>query len=347
MHLNCYYKQERPANTCTCVIRTKVFNTHNPKLMKLFSPAVLALFTLLFAYSACTEDDTDSSSTTGSVRFEITDAPIDDASVSAVFVTVTDIQVDGQSLQGFNKTTVNVLALQNGNTELLGNTDLEVGSYSDVTLVLDFEVDANGNSPGCYIQETGGTVKHKLESTSNELSLAADVLVEANQQATFVMDFDLRKTVTREDNQGDNYEFVSQSELEAGIRIVAESRTGVIAGSASDMISNSDKIVVYAYKRGEYNQNTEVSGQGQSNVEFANAVSSAQVDANGNYSIHFLEEGDYELNFLSYRENSAGEMELNGSLSVDVVGSLNLGAINVSAQSSTSVDVIVTGILPL
>lgn len=316
--------------------------------MKNHLTAALILLILLSGFIACDDDDsTDSTSLNGTARFEITDAPIDDASVSAVFVTVTDVQVDGQSIEGFNTTTVDVLALQNGNTDLLASTELEAGSYSNVTLTLDFDTDANGNSPGCYVEENGGAIKHKLESTSNELTLAADVFIEASQQVTFVMDFDLRKTVQREDNQGDDYEFVSQSELEAGIRVVAESETGVISGTFSDMLSNSDKVVVYAYKTGEYNQSVETSGQGRSNIEFANAVSSAQIDANGNYSLHFLEEGEYELHYFSFEENSSGETELSASLTVDVIGSLNLNAINLSAQSTTSVNVVVTGFLPI
>ena len=161
------------------------------------------------------------------------------------------------------------------------------------------------------------------------------------------MDFDLRKCIKREDNQGDNFEFVTTSELESGIRIVNKNNTGVIRGTCDDNISNSDKIVVYAYKRGAYNRNNEVSGQGSSSVEFANAESSAQVDANGSYQLHFLKEGDYEIVYCSYEENTNGEMELQGTLQVSLIGSLNLGSISVDAQSTTTLDVAVTGLLPI
>jgi len=311
----------------------------NSMLASAFLVSLLSLF-------ACTEDD-NTNSVQGTARFELTDAPIDDADVSAVFVTVADVKIDGQSIEGFNKTTVDVLSLQNGATELLGTAQLEAGSYNNVSLVLDFESDVNGTAPGCYVEEAGGNVKHKLESASNELTLAANVVVEANQQATFVMDFDLRKTIKREDNQGGNYDFVSRSEMESGIRVVSKTETGIIRGSCRDNTSNSDKIVVYAYKAGTYNRSSEVSGQGASSIEFANAASSAQVDANGNFQLHFLEEGDYEVVFCSYEENASGEMELQGTLLLDLAGSLNLSAISVGAQSTVDVDVSVTGILEL
>jgi hypothetical protein len=40
-------------------------------------------------------------------------------------------------------------------------------------------------------------------------------------------------------------------------------------------------------------------------------------------------------------------MELKGTLLTDVTGGLNLSAINVSASSSVTVDVLISGVLPL
>jgi hypothetical protein len=47
----------------------------------------------------------------------------------------------------------------------------------------------------------------------------------------------------------------------------------------------------------------------RSNIEFSNAISSSSLDANGNFELHFLEEGDYQINYCSYEENSTIEIE--------------------------------------
>jgi len=307
---------------------------------------LLTVFAIVFLLISCGEDDS-SSDLNGSARFEITDAPIDDASVKSVFVTVAEIKADGKTISGFNKTTIDVLAFQNGDTKLLADTKLEAKSYSELTLVLDFENDENGNSPGCYVEEEDGNTKHPLTSSSNELTVQADFDISATVDANIVVDFDLRKCVQREDNGNDNYEFVSKTELQSGIRVVNRNEAGVVKGNCNDSVSDSDKIVVYAYKKGSFNRDTEVSGQGQSNIEFANAESSANVDVNGNFQMHFLEQGQYELVYCSYKENSNNEMELTGTLQVNVLGNLDLSSIAVGASLSVDVSVVVTGMIPL
>jgi hypothetical protein len=311
--------------------------------------SILLIFMgVLTAFYSCQKDDgSGNNESKGSVKFEITDAPIDDANVQGAFVTIAEIKVDGQSVEGFNKTTIDLLAYQNGDTKLLTNSDLEAKSYSNVTLVLDFDTDADGNTPGCYVAEQSGNVKHKLTATSNEVKVNHDFVVEAEGQSNFVMDFDLRKCIKKEQNSADKYEFVSKSELESGIRIVSKNEVGVIKGNCNEGITSSDKVVVYAYKKGEYERSTEVQGQGESNIEFSKAESSSSVDADGDFELHFLESGEYELVYCSYDENSSGEMELKGTLILDVIGSINLGAVSVGASASVTVNVLATGILPI
>ncbi|MCU0325544.1 MAG: DUF4382 domain-containing protein, partial [Spirosomaceae bacterium] len=65
----------------------------------------------------------------GDVRIGITDAPIDDSSVSAAFVTITEIRFDGKVYDAFKgPKTVNLLALQNGNSLNLGDGKFQTGS---------------------------------------------------------------------------------------------------------------------------------------------------------------------------------------------------------------------------
>src|SRR4051812_16279497 len=82
---------------------------------------------------SCSDDE---SMGKGDVDFEITDAPVDDASIKGVFVTVSDIKVDGQSISGFTKQTIDLKAYQEGKTTLLGTSQLNAKTYSTITLVL-------------------------------------------------------------------------------------------------------------------------------------------------------------------------------------------------------------------
>lgn len=71
-------------------------------------PLIFLSFTVLL--TAC--DNGLRPGNNGELQLDITDAPIDTAEVSAVFVTVADVQVDGEGYAGFEgKQTVNLLAL--------------------------------------------------------------------------------------------------------------------------------------------------------------------------------------------------------------------------------------------
>jgi hypothetical protein len=315
------------------------------KIMRNISAFIL--FATLF--SACNKDDNGAidENKMGSVKFEITDAPIDNSSVKAAFITITDIKLDGQSVEAFSKTTIDLMAYQNGNTKTLFDSEFDAQSYSKIELVLDFETDEYGNSPGCYIEEFSST-KHKLTSESNVLKLYDEILVEPNSKAEFVIDFDLRKCIKNQENSNDDkFDFVSVTELESSLRVVSKSNTGVITGNLTNTVTNSDRIVVYAYEKGTYNEEYEVIEQGASNVEFSNAISSSTIDAQGNYEIHFLHEGDYELHYFSYEENEQSEYKIQGALLIDVTSTIDISSVSVGASETTNVNVSVVGLLPI
>lgn len=269
--------------------------------------------------TAC--DDSSDPRGKGDVEFEITDAPSDDAAVKGVFVTVADIKVDGRSLSGFAKQTIDLKAYQEGNTKLLATGEqLDAKSYNKLTLVLDLETDATGNTPGCYVL-TEDDVKYKLKTTANgltEVTINKDWRVMANTTSKIVMDFDLRKSITYSDDQAVRYSFVSDDKLAAAIRLAARENTGTIKGSYQAEGSDADKIIVYAYKKGTFNAATETEPQGDNNLLFANAVASAEVK-NGLtgrvFTLAFLEEGEYELHFAAHTQDTSGRMTFNALLS--------------------------------
>ena len=304
----------------------------------------LALIALVGMMSCSKNDDAAMEGESYNTSFEVTDAPIDNAEVEAVFVTITNVSVDGKSLEGFNATTVNLAALVNGKTETLGNLDLQAKSYSSIVFELDFDKDVNGDAPGCYVEKANGE-KDALVASSNKITINDTFEVLANATNVIVIDFDLRKTIKEEkDGLSSDFNFVTMAELTAGIRTVNAELTGKISGSANDANNTSDKIIVYAYEKGTFNADVETRGKGESEVTFANAVTSAEVKGlSGSYSLDFLEEGEYELIFASYKEDDNSEFYFNALLNVESTTGLNLGAIEVSSALQISANVTVTG----
>ena len=312
-----------------------------------FSKIILSALLALGFFTAC-EDDTDDPNLRGTVRFEITDAPSDDADIEAVFVTVTGVRVDGE-LTTTTKTTFDLAALQNGATKALGEVQLDARTYTELELVLDYETDANGNVPGCYVETTDGA-KHDLEAGTTFIATSAgDFQVNEGDQTDVVIDFDLRKAIRRNDpNAQDRYDFVTTAELNAALRFVEKEEAGQVEGNCNDNGFGGDKIIVYAYERGRFDQDTEVSAQGSSDVRFAGAVTSAEVAASGNYELNFLAPGDYELHYFGYSDtDNDGKFELTSKLEVNTLLGLDLLGFNLTAGASVTADVTVTGIIPL
>lgn len=311
------------------------------------------LLSLPFIFTQCKDDD--SNSPNGSVRFEITDGPIDDTNVKGAFVTVTAIKLDGEEISGFTKQTIDLMAYQNGNTKLLATADVDAESYDEVTLVLDFAADADGNSPGAYVM-TEDNVKHSLQASSNttsEIELnTADFEVEEGATTTIVLDFDLRKAIRHEDapQASDEYDFVTNAELENAVRVVAKSESGKVSGQVNDNLNMAgDKIIVYAYAKGTFNKETELEGQGTSEIQFSHAVASATTDSQGNYTLAFLQDGDYEIHVFGYEDtDNDGELEIKGELQLNLLGNLGLDLNNLSvdAGANVSLSMNVIGILP-
>lgn len=309
--------------------------------------AGIVLTTLFVATSCSNDEDADMPSESYNTNFKITDAPIDNADVEAVVVTITDVRVDGTSLEGFSATTIDLSALVDGQTETLGNLDLEAGSYSNIELVLDYDSDVNGNAPGCYVEMANGT-KDELEASANSININDSFEVLAQASNDIVIDFDLRKTIVESEGTAESdFNFVTMAELSAGIRTVNEEVTGTISGTANDAENTSEKIVVYAYEEGTFNAEAETQGSGSSNVTFANAVTSAEVSGVGNsYSLNFLKEGEYELVFVGYNDNDDdGEFEASALLEAESTTGLNLGSISVTSALQISANVTITGVI--
>ncbi|SDS52884.1 DUF4382 domain-containing protein [Gramella sp. MAR_2010_147] len=306
----------------------------------------LGLLLGLILFVSCSEDDgmeeTNTGGETNAAAVYITDSPIDESNVDAVFITVSEVKVNGKAIEGFNETTLEISSLTQGRTELLGELALKAGTTSDISLVLS-ETDASGNGPGNYVVTSGG---EKIEiGSALEINVNDQVEIIENMQNEVVLDFDLRKSLK---SDGDSYSFVSESQLESNIRAVNSMNTGIVTGSVNNTSeANGDVVVAYAYLEGAFEESeTNMNGEG---VNFSNAVSSSVVsDPNGEFEIHFLEEGDYELHFASYSdEDSDGKLEFTSMVEANTASNIDLSGFTVGANSEVNLQISFTGLLGL
>lgn len=309
------------------------------------------MITAVLILGACEDDEQPVGK--GEAAFEITDAPVDDANVKGVFVTVTDVKVNGHSMEGFSKQTIDLKAYSEGKTKLLGSGEFDARTYDDLVLVLDLDQDAAGNSPGCYVLDYDNA-KHKLETSA---SGTADIEIEKSWSVTkdaktnIVLDFDLRKAL-RYTDEPSGYSFVGDNNLAAAVKVVTKSNSGTIVGTYEENTdSNADKIIVYAYKKGTFDAETETTAQGDDDLLFAHAAGSAEVKGGltgaNEFKLAFLEEGDYELHFVGYTHDASTgryhfQSQLQSETSVDgSVGEL----VTVRSGLTINISTVITGIL--
>lgn len=321
------------------------------KLQMLFlSILVLALLSCSDSLADPSGNENDPNKKTGKLNIEITDAPIDNAEVKSCFVTISEIRVDGQKLSGFQKTTVDILAYQNGSTKALGEYDLEAKSYSNISLVLDYSADASGKQPGCYIEKTDGTIQ-AMSSSSTEIILSKSLEVkEASQaQSSYVLDMDLRKCIkgTSQSNGITQYNLVSAAELSNYIRVSDKSKAGTVKGNCGNLDA-STTVVAYVYTKGSFDKNIELSQQGEGKILFKNAVSSSKCTTKGDFQLHFLNEGDYEIFFASYDKDAKGNVSFKGLFSIGGLLNQLAGAeVKVNASTTSTLNISLSGLLTI
>lgn len=305
---------------------------------------LLSLF-LVFACSSSDDGLNNENNSEYKTTVLITDAPVDNPEVQAVFITIADVKVNGKSLEGFQKTSLEISSLTNGNTKLLGEVDLESGTTSSINLVLDNTSAASGGGTGNYVLTTSGE-KKALASSSLDIFLNDQAEIEAADTNELVLDFDLRKAIVID--QDGNYSFVNATKLAGSIRAVNTSNAGTIKGTVSNIGDASDgKVVAFAYKKGTFSNNETQATQGE--AYFSNAVTSSVVSSsNGQFELHFIESGDYEIHFASFSDSdNNGKLSFDGKLSATSATDLNLLNLSVNANSEVSIEVIVSGFLGL
>lgn len=257
------------------------------KIYKAMSIGAAAL--LIGLLSGCGGGGTsESSSATGTVALSLTDAPVDNEAISAVYVTFDSLQyqyADGNdSWQDVNLTEsriVNLLALQDGNTTLLNQVDLPAGEIAQVRFMIDTEK--------CYVvvDEQNKTLEVPSGDQTGYKAVGG-FTIPAGGTVNVTADFDLRKSLTITGK--DRYI------LKPTIKIVDNSEVGEINGTVT-VDTNGSTAVIYAYEDGTWDSN-----ETNATNNFRHAVSSTKV-SNGDYILPWLSAGVYDLVVASYDVN--------------------------------------------
>lgn len=314
----------------------------------LFTTFILLVTTLLIR---CSDNDDVFDEETGEISIKITDAPSDDPNIQGTFITVSDVKLDGESAKGFTKQTIDISAYRQGEAKLLIADEIKAKSYSSIALVFDYESDDSGNSPGCYVL-TEDNQKHDLAAQSqsqSEITFTGEFVVDTNQVGSFVVDFDMRKAITRDTvntTTNTDYKFVTSAEMQNALRIVNEKNSGEVNGNVSGTLGADNEMYVYIYRKGEFNTSTETQGQGSSNILFANAVTSAKVNSDGSYNLSFLQEGEYEIHMAAYSTGNEQMSEFDGMLNTkSIISGILLNDITVAADTKVTVDINILGLI--
>ncbi|WP_186755635.1 DUF4382 domain-containing protein [Echinicola salinicaeni] len=300
------------------------------KSLKLFT----LLFAVVFGLAACSQDDDMDGE--GTVSLSITDAPIDEAGVSAVFVTITGIeyQMSGGSWEAFEEfegpVTINLLDLQNGASELLGDFNAGAGTYTGLRFLLDAAVQNQNeiSNPGCYItfEEAEDQPLFVPSGGQSGYKAIGDFTVPVNGTVGITADFDLRKSVTKAGASGKYL-------LNPTIRVIVNDQAGEIQGQIENRVEGATYIV-YAYEAGTYTEE-EAAAPAEGENRFPNAVTSTSVDAEGNYVLAFLAPTEYEIVVVEVTaegENVVKEQEsgvkVSSNTSLELNFSLDLGLLD-------------------
>jgi hypothetical protein len=294
-------------------------------MKKLFLPLFAVLLLMM---SACNKN-TDSGTSTGTMKLYMADGPMEDTNVAAVYITVEKISVNvnntWQDLAGFKgPEKFNLFDLHDSNNVFLGQSVLPAGSYSEIRFILDApdENSSPQSNPACFIlNKDGSEIPLFVPSgSSSGFKAKGDFDVPANGTVTLLSDFDLRKSIVSSGNSG-------KTILKPVIRLQAVNQAGSVAGTFSDS-GVYHSFVVYAYPTGSYTD-AQSANPATGALRFPDAINSTMVHPGDlQYRLENLSAGSYNL--------LETELDANGNY-VKVLGYVN--NVNVVSGKTTTLDI--------
>lgn len=272
------------------------------------------------------------SSSTGSLSLSVTDAPVDKA--DNVFVEFHGVEIkpaNGKSTT-FDFTErcdldpascqIDLLALTNGTSELILNNEVVTsGQYNWLRLL----VNAEENVRDSYIVINGEEFELRIPSGAQSgLKINNGFVVPAGGEASFTIDFDLRRSV--HDPVGtDDYI------LRPTLRMVDNSATGTLSGNVdtSFFASGDCTGAVYVFADGTVDAPDDVDGEGFG----PDPITSALVKDDGvhSYNVSLLSEGDYLIAFTCDALADSPEIDDDDA----TVSFLSTAVVTITANSNT------------
>lgn len=182
---------------------------------------------------------------TGTLGVSLTDAPA--CGYDNVWITVTKVRAHrsgdaAETDSGWSDITldpprrIDLLGLQNGELEDLGQTTLPAGEYTQIRLVLDDAADANE----LVLSATGETVAMKTPSGQRSgLKLIHPFEVQADSEMRLVLDFDACRSIVKSGASG-------QYLLKPVISVIAAATGGSVSGSVEQLGPEAARVQAYA-----------------------------------------------------------------------------------------------------
>jgi len=272
--------------------------------MKTRAIILLGILGLFLSFSGCEED---SSSDKGTLSLAITDAPIDNESVTGVYITINELQYHKQNNSWATyeeydgPKTVNLLELTD-TIAMLGDFEMGAGQYNQLRFILDAPVRGEGppSNPGCYITFDDGSEAPLFVPSGSESGFKATgaFRVPANGTVNLTADFDVRKSVV-EMHSGGSYI------LKPTIRLMVDNEAGKIIGNLTNLPDVTSEYVVYAYEDDAYSSSETVADLEEN--AFQNAVTSDIVGGEYGFQLRWLASMDYDLVVTRYVDNEYQE----------------------------------------
>jgi hypothetical protein len=253
---------------------------------------VLALCAIVAFYGCDSSEKTGK----GKASFYLTDGPMEASNVSEVVISISNVEVSGPNGWEIVKeyetpVSINLLELQGGETFFIEEADLTAGDYGQVRLGLAQSIEEM--DPAHYIKFTDESITELTIPSGNQTGykIVGGFTIPDGGVTSVIIDFDVRKSVVKAGNSG---KYI----LKPTLRLLEDSNVGAIEGSIEGDYEGN--LVVYAYENGAYAESeTEVNGEG---IIFANATTSANVNAEANYSLSFLSAGTYDIIVAEFNE---------------------------------------------
>ncbi len=241
--------------------------------MKTLNLFTASLFALVLIIAGC---DTAPQSETGTLEVRLVDAPID--SVSEVNIVIDSVQVNNtdneegwitisEPMQSYD-----LLKLTNGAYEVLGEVDLEPGTYEQIRLILNRE----GNNLVFPDERVEDLFIPSGAQTGVKLNVNAEI--EAGFTYTLILDFDASRSVVKAGNSGKYL-------LKPVIKASNEATTGIVSGTVLPADAKSKVMAI---------------------VEEDTLTTTLADTTDGTYKLLGLDPGTYRISFEPRVDGYAG-----------------------------------------